>query len=716
MPTTPSHVRVTHQAWSKLQSNRTKSPPPVVLDGESLDIASLVAVAKYGSMPELDRSPKTLDRIEKSVEMLKRHLERGDLVYGVNTGYGGSADVRTKDLKSLQQALVQHQQSGILTSIDTGRPDIGEQQVSPTHLEDFGSLAMPTAWVKGLMLQRVNSIIRGHSGVSLPIIESIINLLQKDITPVVPLRGSISASGDLSSLSYIAGAISGNPDIFCRVGNPPVIMNARAALEAHELQPVVLAAKEGLGLLNGTAASVSAASLAVQESNQLALLSQVLTATCVEALCGSAESFNPFIANIRPHRGQLEVASNIFNFLQGSRLASGLEGEKSEDHLLGLAQDRYPLRTSSQWIGPQLEDLLLATEQVSVELNSTTDNPLIDVEADLIHHGGNFQAASLSSAMEKTRLSLQMLGKLMFAQGTELINSALNKGLPPNLAADDPSLSFTCKGIDINIAAYMSELAFLANPVSSHVQSAELHNQAVNSLALVSARYTLQAVEVLSQMCAAYIFALCQALDLRVLQYRFLQQAHADVCQLLTNAAASLAPVANSSGDAPVDPAALIASIWPTIKETWSLATNMDLTPRAARAARAGALAFLYETGAPRSAVSTLETQLAFTLSTLYTAQRDRMFEDHVRITPGYLGVASKRVYLCVRGTLGVAMSRGLVDYPGYSGEAEVGGAEATGGEDNRRTVGTFVSRIYEALRGGELYRAVMEAVEEAGV
>lgn len=82
MPTTPSHVRVTHQAWSKLQSNRTKSPPPVVLDGESLDIASLVAVAKYGSMPELDRSPKTLDRIEKSVEMLKRHLERGDLVYG----------------------------------------------------------------------------------------------------------------------------------------------------------------------------------------------------------------------------------------------------------------------------------------------------------------------------------------------------------------------------------------------------------------------------------------------------------------------------------------------------------------------------------------------------------------------------------------------------------------------------------------------------------
>ncbi|KAK8165583.1 putative phenylalanine ammonia-lyase [Phyllosticta citrichinensis] len=713
--TAASHVVVTHKAWSKIQSNRTNKGSSVVLDGESLDVASLVAVAKYGSMPELDRSPKTLERIDKSVEMLKKHLERGDLVYGVNTGYGGSADTRTKDLKSLQQALVQHQQSGILTSIDTGKPDlgVGEQQVAPTHLEDFGSLAMPTAWVKGLMLQRVNSIIRGHSGVSLPIIESIVNLLQKDITPVVPLRGSISASGDLSSLSYIAGAISGNPDIFCRVGNPPVIMNARAALEAHGLEPVVLAAKEGLGLLNGTAASVSAASLAVQESNQLALLSQVLTATCVEALCGSAECFNPFVANIRPHRGQVEAAKNIFNFLQGSRLASGLEGEKSEDHIMGLAQDRYPLRTSSQWIGPQLEDLLLATEQVSVELNSTTDNPLIDVDADLIHHGGNFQAASLSSAMEKTRLTLQMLGKLMFSQGTELINGALNKGLPPNLAADDPSLSFTCKGIDINIAAYMSELAYLANPVSSHVQSAELHNQAVNSLALISARYTLQAVEVLSQMCAAYIFALCQALDLRVLQYRFLEKAHADICALITSNAASLASDKTSSPG--FNAAALVATIWPTIKESWSASTNMDLLPRSARAARAGALAFLYETSAPRAAVDTLEAQIASTLHALYKGQRDRMFEDHVRITPEYLGVASKRIYLCVRGTLGVAMSRGLVDYPGYRGGADVGGAEATGGEDNRRTIGTFVSRIYEALRGGELYRAVMEAVEEAG-
>ena len=179
----------------------------------------------------------------------------------------------------------------------------------------------------------------------------------------------------------------------------------------------------------------------------------------------------------------------ILQFLQGSQLAQGFDHSIESNQSKGpLAQDRYALRTASQWLGPQLEDLLLAHEQVTTELNSTTDNPLIDVEGHTTHHGGNFQAASITSAMEKTRLSLQMVGKLLFAQCSELINPLMNNGLPPNLVADEPSLSYTMKGVDIGMAAYMSELAFLANPVSSHVQSAEMHNQALNSLALISGR------------------------------------------------------------------------------------------------------------------------------------------------------------------------------------------------------------------------------------
>ena len=128
---------------------------------------------------------------------------------------------------------------------------------------------------------------------------------------------------------------------------------------------------------------------------------------------------------------------------------------------------------------------------------------------------------SVTNAMEKTRLALHHIGKLLFAQCTELINPTMNRGLPPNLAATDPSHNYFAKGIDIHAAAYVGELGYLANPVSTHVQSAEMHNQAVNSLALISARATLNALEVLSLLTSSYLYALCQALDLRALQHEF---------------------------------------------------------------------------------------------------------------------------------------------------------------------------------------------------
>ncbi|KAF2141175.1 uncharacterized protein K452DRAFT_326938 [Aplosporella prunicola CBS 121167] len=733
-----AHADATRHTWSRLQNDAHPGESAIQLDGESLTLAQLVAVAKYGAVPTLSPDPAIVQRIETSVQMLAKHLNRGDLVYGVNTGYGGSADTRTDNLAFLQQALVQHQQSGILTRNDTGKPYLPESSPgSLQHSDDFGTLSMPSSWVKGIMLQRVNSLIRGHSAVSLPVIELIMTFLQHDITPVIPLRGSISASGDLSPMSYVAGALEGNSDIFVRVGNPPVIKTAKEALQSFGFRPVVLAAKEGLGLLNGTAASASAASLAIHETNQLAVLTQALTAMGVEALCGTAESFSPFIAKIRPHRGQVEVAANILGFLRGARLAHGLEGPK-DMHVSGLCQDRYPLRTSSQWIGPQLEDLMLATEQVSTELNSTTDNPLMDVASDLIHHGGNFQAASITSAMEKTRTAIQMFGKLIFAQGTELINSMLNKGLPPNLAADDPSLSFTCKGIDINLAAYMSELGYLANPVSSHVQSAELHNQAVNSLALISARYTLQAVEVLNQMCAAYLFCLCQALDLRVLQAEFLAQAYKEVRQATVNqlgvqtpesmeydndgeANASGAPPAVASVEAnlheeyaPRRAGRVFDDVWAVLKNTWNASGSMDLDARAEKTAQAAAQAFYWslQGRVEYADVCAYAATVRGILASGYAGTRARLFAEHRAVTPLYLGQASRKLYLAVRGELGVPFHRGLVEYPGQPVWEDMP-TKPSLPADQRRTIGGQVSVIYEGLRDGVLHRAVMEALGE---
>ena len=163
-----------------------------------------------------------------------------------------------------------------------------------------------------------------------------------------------------------------------------------------------------------------------------------------------------------------------------------------------LRQDRYPLRTAPQFLGPQIEDLLSAVETITIECNSSkyrsssqkrqtklflfylaTDNPLVDGQTGSVHHGGNFQAMSVTNAMEKTRVAIHHIGKLLFAQCTELLNPTMNRGLPPSLAATDPSLNYHAKGLDIAAAAYVGELGYLANPVSTHVQSAEMHNQAV---------------------------------------------------------------------------------------------------------------------------------------------------------------------------------------------------------------------------------------------
>lgn len=323
-------------------------------------------------------------------------------------------------------------------------------------------------------------------------------------------------------LSYLAAVLEGNPDVKVHWHRKPEaqIVSTTTALEVTGLKPFVFGPKEGLGMINGAAASVAVGSLAAYEASQLIILAQSLTGLTCEAMMGNAENYHEFPALVRPHPGQIEVAANIRKGLDGSKMAEMSAGK--DRFRSGLVQDRYALRGASQWLGPVVEDLELAMQQLTIELNATQDNPVIDSESGEVYFCSNFQAASVSRALEKIREGLQMVGKLLFSYSSELINPDLNKGLPPNLAADDPSLSFTMKGVDISMAAYLSELGYLANSVTSHVQSAEMHNQSINSLALISARYTLQAAEVVSMMSAALLYVDCQALDLRILHETFL--------------------------------------------------------------------------------------------------------------------------------------------------------------------------------------------------
>ena len=243
-----------------------------------------------------------------------------------------------------------------------------------------------------------------------------VDLLKHDILPRIPLRGSISASGDLSPLSYIAGTLSGKRTLTVSIpsdrGERRRFVTADVALAHASIAPIRLGPKEGLAVVNGTAVSTAVGALAMHDAHCLAVLAQVLTAMSVEALCGTSESFDPFFAQVRPHPGQQEAGHNIFHFLSGSSLVQNPDGSEEGS----LRQDRYSIRTASQWVGPVLEDLLLAHRQIAVECNSVTDNPLIDGKRML--HGGNFQARSITSAMEKVRLAVQTIGRMLFTQCT----------------------------------------------------------------------------------------------------------------------------------------------------------------------------------------------------------------------------------------------------------------------------------------------------------
>ena len=522
------------------------------VSGRDLTIADVVAVSRHLAHVEL--TSVSINAIEACSKIIPEKIALGEVIYGVNTGFGGSADARSHDVEKVQQSLISHltcgivadgkqelalnssghptERNGHLSQIDgeahaSSSGQLNGQQNqrrvsvgSPLPLNDpLAATCMPESWARASMLIRLNSLAGGVSGIRSDIAESLMNLLNKDVVPRIPVRGSISASGDLSALAWIGATMQGKTSATACSGPREFkgarrVVRADVALSEAGIAPISLHAKEGLAIVNGTAVSAGVAALAAHECLHLAALSQVLTAMSVEALRGSDESFEPFIAWVRPHPGQVDSARNIKAFLTGSQLLN----RHDSLNVATLRQDRYSLRTASQWIGPVLEDFALAYDQLTVELNSVTDNPLVDPETGRVLHGGNFQARAVTSAAEKLRQGIQSIGRMLFSQCTEMINPATSWGLPPNLCSDDPNDSFLFKGLDVVVAGLTSELGFLANPVGSHVQTAEMGNQALNSLALVSARYTLEAVDVLSQIASAHLLALCQALDLRTIE------------------------------------------------------------------------------------------------------------------------------------------------------------------------------------------------------
>ncbi|KAH9067606.1 L-Aspartase-like protein [Lactarius vividus] len=672
-----------------------KNGKAVIVDGHSLSVPALIATARHNAQVFLNGSTEIRSRIQTSRDVIVGKVETSKSVYGVSTGFGGSADTRTPNTLALGSALLQHQHAGVLPSSTNVLPSL-------PLLDPVASTSMPESWVRGAILVRINSLIRGHSGVRWELIEKMVALLRANLTPLVPLRGSISASGDLSPLSYVAGTLIGNPSI--RVFDGPAafgarsIVSSREALVKHDIEPIVLGAKEHLGILNGTAFSASVAALALNEAVHLALLAQICTAMGTEALLGVRGNYAPFIHEIaRPHPGQIESARIIWDLLQDSNFAVSDEKEVTIDEDDGeLRQDRYPLRTAPQFIGPQIEDILASLNTITIECNSTTDNPLVDAETNEVHHGGNFQAMAVTNAMEKTRLALHHIGKLLFAQSAELVNPAMNRGLPPSLAASDPSLNYHGKGVDIAVAAYVGELGYLASPVSTHIQSAEMHNQAVNSLALISARATINALEVLSLLTSSYLYLLCQAFDIRALQADFNRELISIVEEELSaHFGRSLSRHESS---------AVFRDILKSMYRTLDSTTTMDAAPRMTKVAGASVTVLVdFFTTSPSADPSALSAVPAFRASVasratslLVTLRKEYLSGARGQAPASKYLNKTRPIYEFVRKTLGIRM---------HGSENESAFANGLGIEDV--TIGQNVSLIHEAIRDGKMQAIV---------
>jgi histidine ammonia-lyase len=464
----------------------------IVLTGADLTITGVEAVARHGAPAVLD--PAARARMQEAREIIETLVDANAVVYGVTTGVGDLAmvSIPPEDTERLQENLLMSHAAGV------GPP-------------------FPREIVRAMLLLRANTLALGHSGCRPLIVDRLLAFLNTGIHPVVPEQGSLGASGDLAPLAHLALPLIGRGQVEFR----GAVVPAMIALREVGLDPLVLQAKEGIALLNGTQMMGAIGALLLADADRVVRTASVAAAMSVEAMLGTDVAFAAAYQLARPHPGQIAVAAELRHLLRDSGL---------QLHHHGLAhkvQDPYSLRCVPQVHGAVRDALDHLRRVLDIELNSATDNPLVfpgggGVDPNAIAtgggtviSGGNFHGEPIALALDFAKLALAELGSISERRTALLVDARLNGGLPPFLAA--------ASGVDSGMMIYQYTAAALAseNKVLAHPASADSIPTSANqedhvSMGSVAARHARIVLDHVERILAIELLVAAQALDLRL--------------------------------------------------------------------------------------------------------------------------------------------------------------------------------------------------------
>ncbi len=446
----------------------------VLLNGHSLDLEDVIRVARKNCQVELD--PSALAFVERGSGIVREWVNSGKIVYGVSTGFGDLASV-----------VISPRNSRLL-----------QENLLKSHACGVGDL-YPEDVVRSIMLLRLNSLIRGFSGISPSPVIQLVNFLNMGIHPVIPSQGSVGASGDLCPLSHLALPLIGVGEVFFHGERMP----ARKALNEAGLEPVELGPKEGLALNNGTAAMAGVSILALADVQELAALADVSAAISLEALHGVPYAFDDRTHELRPYKGQRKVAGNIRKLIRNSEIIEKYKRDR--------VQDAYSLRCVPQVHGASRDAFNYIKGILEVEMNSVTDNPLIFPSDGESLSGGNFHGQPIALSMDFFAIAAAELANISERRVARLVDAKLS-GLPPFLMKNSGLNSgfmipqYTC-------AALVSENKVLAHPSSVDSIPTSANQEDHVSMGAYSARKAQTITSNLSKVLSIEFLTACQALE-----------------------------------------------------------------------------------------------------------------------------------------------------------------------------------------------------------